>query len=450
MQGERFLAGNAIRVLDPKPLSWSDLHSYRSSLRRVSSDLLSKLDTEKREINAIEAAGHKLLCNEMHRVSREFERRRLQDDLASGRVVIRDDRAVRVAELDHPGRQSEGPVWFDQKTGRQIRVLTPAQSFTGALTSDDDHDLKDVDFGRFVRAAVVGAQSESERRALSVGSDSAGGYTVPVTLAANVIDRMRAKAVVMRAGALTVPMETAELSIARLDTDPTATWHGENVLIGESNPTFGRVIFRARTLTALVKCSRELLEDSANINEALTNAFAQAMALELDRVALIGTGADPEPQGIKGRPGVGSVSMGTNGAQLTSWDKILDALQTVQTANANDLTAAILHPRTGRAINGFKDTTNQPLQRPKAVEDLPLLSSTQVRIDDLQGSASNASRITLGDFTELMVGVRSELRIDILRERFAEFHQYAFIAHLRGDIQTAHDESFCEVVGVIP
>ena len=75
-------------------------------------------------------------------------------------------------------------------------------------------------------------------------------------------------------------------------------------------------------------------------------AFAQATALEVDRVALLGSGSAPEPTGISNVTGVGEVDMGTNGAAITDYDEILDALQEIQDANAQDPTAAIMAPRT--------------------------------------------------------------------------------------------------------
>jgi hypothetical protein len=60
------------------------------------------------------------------------------------------------------------------------------------------------------------------------------------------------------------------------------------------------------------------LEDSVNVSQALDTAFAGALGLEVDRVALLGSGSGSEPRGIFNTSGIGSVSMGTNGAQFFS------------------------------------------------------------------------------------------------------------------------------------
>ena len=63
---------------------------------------------------------------------------------------------------------------------------------------------------------------------------------------------------------------------------------------------------------------------------------------------------------------------------MASYDPLLDALYELEADNVSNPTAAILNPRTGRTINKLKDTTGQPLMRPAALADLPMLSTTSV------------------------------------------------------------------------
>lgn len=354
------------------------------------------------------------------------------------------------AARDHgliPGGEGEGSS-FQLQDGQIVPVLSREQSFAKAINADDQR--LGFGFGEYIRGMVLGSNKPELRNVLAEGTDSAGGYTVPTILLARLIDRMRAKAVCVRAGALTVPLETNKVSIARLASDPQAGWRAENASVAESDPTFERVQFTARSLAVLVKCSRELLEDSVNIEDALLNAFAGSMAVEVDRVSLIGTGTPPEPQGIFNVAGVNSVSMGTNGAQLTGYSKLLDAIYELELDNAGPATAQVMHPRTWRTIEGFVDTTGQPLRPPSSLENLPKLTTTSLPINQTQGSASNASPIIAGDFKQLMLGVRTGLRIEVLKERYAENLQYAFLAHLRADVQLVHPEAFVKLIGIIP
>ena len=174
------------------------------------------------------------------------------------------------------------------------------------------------------------------------------------------------------------------------------------------------------------------------------------MAVEVDRASLFGSGADGQPLGLANTAGISVVSMGTNGAALTGYVQMLDALLDLETANAATPTAMILNPRTRRAINGFADSTGQPLRAPAALESIPILATTTIPTNQVQGTAVNASSIALGDFSQMILGVRQELRIEVLREAYASNLQYAFIAHLRVDVGIAQPGAFAVVKGIIP
>jgi len=97
---------------------------------------------------------------------------------------------------------------------------------------------------------------------------------------------------------------------------------------------------------------------------------------------------------------------------------------------------------------GFGD--GRPLQWPTDVASIPRFTTTSMPIAETQGSSAVASSIIMGDFTDLLVGLRSGLPIEIVKERYAEFLQYGFIAHMRGNVQLAHANSFCRLKGIIP
>lgn len=354
-------------------------------------------------------------------------------------VEIKADRALQAAPADP-----------DRPTGTE-RVLRSGQSLTSWLRAKGTEGPADVSPGQILRALVTGPRNEAERKALAEGTDSAGGYTMPTALAAQVIDRLRANSMVFRAGASLIPLSSGKNAFAKLLTDPAASWHAENANITDSDPTFGNIQLTPRTLLALVKVSRELLEDSVNVESALINALTQSLSLELDRAALFGSGTAPELKGLTKYTNVGQVSMGTNGAQLTNWDKVIDAVNEILIDNGAEPNAMVMAPRTWAAIAKFKDTTGAPLAPPPALAKVQRLVSTAVPIAETQGTASNASEIILGDWRELMIGMRAEVRVEILKERFsADAFQVGFLAYLRADVAPAHEESFARLIGIIP
>lgn len=412
--------------------SRSDIAGHRADMRRA--------------VNAVRARqfdrlgnNKKLSGDELEAYDRDMK---LMDGLGA---MIEIDNII--LELESMGNQDTGTPSANSWRGRggELRALGKRDRMANAYGHGGGFG-----FGEYVSAMVSGTENPDIRAALSEGTDSAGGYTVPKRLMAELIDAMRAKTVAIQAGAITIPLETEKTTIARLDSDPQAGWRLESGAVALSDPTFGAVTFQARSLACLVKVSRELLEDSINIDAALMQAFAGAMAGEVDRVALFGSGTAPEPRGLMNTAGVSTVDMGANGAAITGYGKMLDAVYELENANAGQASAWVMAPRTSRALNGLTDTTGQPLNAPKVISDIPRLVSTVVPVNQTHGTATNASSIIVGDFSQLLIGVRTQLRIEVLREAFASTMEYAFLAHLRADIAVAQPKGFAIIKGVTP
>ena len=332
--------------------------------------------------------------------------------------------------------------WSDtKKNNAEVRVLTPRESF--ATERYDGPSL-----GECLRALILGPRNDAERRALSEGTDSAGGFTVPTPLAAIYIDKLRAASVVMRAGATTIDMTSETLAIARLATDPTMTWRLENAEVSASDPTFERVLLEAKSMAGLVKVSRELLEDSVNIAAILENAFVQAAAVEFDRACLYGDPDDDEPTGVVETSGITVITnLSPDGGSLDT-NKLVDAVFAGPENNAPAPTAMIYHPRTGKTIAKIKDGQGLPLIYPTEVANVPKMMTTSIPITETLGANSDCSSIITGYFPHMLVGIRTGLRIDVLKERYGEFMQYGFLAHMRGDMQLAQKKSFAHIRGI--
>ena len=330
------------------------------------------------------------------------------------------------------------------------RALAPTESFADHLRAHgritEEHD--GLTLGGFLRAIVTGPRSDLERRALSEGTDSAGGFTVPTRLFGELIDALREKSLLLRLGVRTVALDTDRSSFARLASDPTAVWHTEGGAdVADSDPTFESVALVPRTLTALVKCSRELVQDSINLETALAAAFTGSLGTALDSAMLYGVA--PAPTGLDSTVGVNSVEMDTDGAALSGYDKIIEAIEANLTDKAPMPSAAVMAPRTWGTIQRLKDGDGLPLRRPDALAALPFHVSSVIPIDQEQGaSGAVCSSIWLGDWTQLLWGVRQGLQIQVLRELYTGTFELGYVAHLRADFAAAHEAAFCKLIGI--
>lgn len=329
------------------------------------------------------------------------------------------------------------------KDGLIIPVLTPDQKFASMGTADGE---KHPRIGE-VMASMIGVGSQ---KGLLEGVDPSGGYTVPTVLLRQWIDRLRAASHVVRSGALSTEIE-GPTTIAKVTADPTPSWRAEAGSVAEAEQTFGAINLVPKSLACIVKVPRELAADSVNIAEILESCLAKAFAQEVDRVSLLGQGS-AEPIGIVNTPGVNTYNMGTaDGDDIVDYSQIVTGLQTLAEADAPDPTAAIMSPRSYFTLAGLRAAADgQPMTKPGCLADLALLHTTKISNANTFGNATNASKIVLGHFPLLLLAMRQQLQIQVLRETFAGTLQLGFLAHMRMDTAVMQPSAFAVCEGVIP
>lgn len=323
----------------------------------------------------------------------------------------------------HGGTPSDGQRRFtapvETREGGRTVVLNREQRMSEHVRGSYPAEQDRLSLGRILRGYINGdwTGSEGEMRAMASSPTSAGGIMIPTPLAARVIDHARNRSAIMRAGASTVVMPTATLKMARSLTDPTAGWYDEAEAFVPSDMSFDSVTFVARKLAAFCVINSELLEDAQGIDNVIEMAIAKALALELDRVGLHGSGIAPEPLGLFSTPGVNTV---TSTGTMTNFLKLSTAYHAIIRDNFEP-NAIVYSARTAETISKFVTgiTNDQtPLAPLEFWGKLQKVISNQVSdtLDTGSPATSVGSAIFVGDWQHLAVGMRSNLRIEVARE----------------------------------
>jgi HK97 family phage major capsid protein len=149
--------------------------------------------------------------------------------------------------------------------------------------------------------------------------------------------------------------------------------------------------------------------------------------------------------------------MGTNGATPSDYDEFSQAAQAVEEANGFP-SACIMAPRTFYTLDRLKEaTTNAPLKAPMSYENLRKFTTNQVGVADTKGTATNCSKAFVGDFSNLVYGIRKDIRVEASKSGGGSsgndvFSQLEVLirVHLRMDLAVLREDHFTKIEGIKP
>lgn len=356
------------------------------------------------------------------------------------------------ASTDWTTRDGKPVVALNASIMRDRDALRSALAPLGSRFEDrggDDDELTTADFLR----GVAGMRcSEVTKRALASGTGAGGGFTVPGIVLADILEALAPASTLLSAGTQVLMLDELSNTFrwAAVNTLPTPAWRNEGAAVAESDPAFRNVDFVPRSLSVLFRVSRELLMDSPVLQQAIPRIIAQAFAAELDRVGLRGTGTAPQPRGILNTVGIQAVTNGANGASLgtLAYSNLISGMQAIRTANGPMPTAAIMAPRSLATLAGLLDTTNQPRQVPPRLSGWQMLDTSAIPVNLTVGTSTDCSEVYIGDFRTTAFGMRQDVQVQQLNERYADTGEVGFVAHARVDFAALYPAALAVATGV--
>ena len=292
---------------------------------------------------------------------------------------------------------------------------------------------------------ILGAQ----KRDMTAGTTTAGGYTIQTDVGGLIpflTNRMR----VRELGATVLTGLTGNVDFPRNDAIAAAVWEGENDANAETSPTLDRVQLSPNRLGAFTDVSKQLLAQSTiDVDMFVRQQLAQAIALEVDRACINGSGSGAEPTGILGISGTGSVAIGTNGGAIT-WAKTLEFLSDLETANADQGTIGWLTTPGLKAqlmqIEKASGTAQFIMNDPgQSLLGYRLVTSNQVPSNLTKGSGTNLHAMIFGNWAELLIGQWAGIDLVVDPYSGAKNALVTLVINSWWDIAARHAASF--VVG---
>jgi HK97 family phage major capsid protein len=146
---------------------------------------------------------------------------------------------------------------------------------------------------------VAVALEKAEAKAMSSGDPLAGGFLVPTEFSQDVIELLRASAVVRSLNPMTMPMNSGSVKVPRITSGVSASYIGENANITKSELGTGQLTLTFKKLAALVPISNDLLRYSAPSADGIVRDDSiRALSAREDLAFIRGDGTSGTPKGL--------------------------------------------------------------------------------------------------------------------------------------------------------
>lgn len=289
-----------------------------------------------------------------------------------------------------------------------------------------------------------------EQKALSEGTDSAGGFLVPPDLQAELLVRtgqmavIRQRARVQPTGrdVLRYPMVAAHATSGSIYSSGfVGGWVGETPAFTETDPAFGLFDVAIRKIRAATKLSNDFVSDSAvNVLAFLGTNGAENMALVEDSGFITGDGGPLQPRGLLNSglttvdvEGSTSNTISNTVSNAGSAPKIINLVYAVPAQYASRSSWVMCRAIEGKTF-ALVDGAGRPMWQPNAQSGLQsgaprqLLGYPVDNSDFVPTDGTNANAVYIfGDLSSYIIAQRAQITSVVLRERFADTDQIGII-----------------------
>jgi HK97 family phage major capsid protein len=415
-----------------------ELQEKRAATVAAMREINSQCETEKRDYSDAENTKHKELKSELTGLDKKIEvARDLQEAERSAPAIL------------HSGRLGDGQY---ETRARQFSLLKAINARLG------DVDV-DAGFEREISQEVVRRSGrrfngiptpdqyfDIEKRTLLVGSTAATLF--PLSHRDDLfIDSLRARLIVGQLGATILDNLVGDNEIPRQTGSSTAQWVSEDAALSETDATFDDITLSPKTCGAVTSFSRRTLINALpSIENIVRNDLASIISNEIDKQAMLGTGASNTPTGVANASGINSATLAT-----PTWAQVLAFVSAIQGSNAEIGSMAwAMAPRSVAKLRStvrFATTDSVTLMESvNTMAGYPVAVSTALSGLD----SPDVNTVLFGAWSQLLVGYWSG--IDILP------NPYDSVSYLRGrvmiramrdvDVAVRHGQSFAKATNL--
>ena len=266
---------------------------------------------------------------------------------------------------------------------------------------------------------------------------------IPEVLSAQVIDLARSISLFGQAAVPVVPMETNNMTISRIKTDPVFKFKQERSAVDESSFELDGVELKSKTIYGYAYVTLEALQSSKNLDSIIRQTFAAAIAQGIDKAMLYGQANEDgfdtfAPSGIMNDEDILSV------ASEGGYSDFVKAAGKIRRNNGVP-TVAALNAATDEALQLLTDKNGVYLTPPQAFSSLNKIVTNQLIEDETNGSDA-----LVFDPHAMLIGIQNNVRIKVLegtdeglKKGLVAFQIYAML-----DCKVVRPKAICKITGI--
>lgn len=270
------------------------------------------------------------------------------------------------------------------------------------------------------------------QNALSIGTDSEGGYLVPDEYEKKLVESLQDE-VFFRSLATVIRTSSGDRKIPIVTSRGEAAWIDEEGQFPESDDSFGQTSIGAYKLATMIKVSDELLNDSVfNIEQYISKEFGRRIGAKEEEAFFVGDGQG-KPIGLFNT--TGGAETGVTAATVSiTFDDVMDLYYSLR-APYHNKASWLLNDSTVKAIRKLKDGNGNYIWQPSVREGEPdrILNRpyrTSIYVPEL---AEGKRVMAFGDYSYYWIADRQGRSFKRLNELYAATGQVGFLACERVD-----------------
>lgn len=283
-----------------------------------------------------------------------------------------EEKAEKLAQVSNIEVKEPRKTFYTTKTGDKLEMsrsqAQDIKTWYNAVLRKDFGQVK-KSFGEM--ESKYSAVYKGGLEPLNESTAADGGVLVP-TILANFIVEIQEDLAQIRPNCTEIPMDgmkSNSLDIGKELTNPQVQWEGIEQYDSDKSTTsaqYEKQTLTPYTVAALMSITNQLIEDSPfNMPQILAQQLGRRLALESDRISILGTGVN-QPTGLD----TYTPSTTINAGGLLGFQHLINAFWAMRQQYRND-SFWVMNSQRVSLVHGLRDTNNMPIFVPSLTTSNP-------------------------------------------------------------------------------